>query len=260
MSHLRDLSIRWKLSGGFGVVLVLSAVLGVVLLTQLNSVHQGGMSIGRNSLPSVRAIDQISEDVSTYNSMIDVYPEFTGKTQAQIRTGWAGSARQVNALLDTFGKTMVDGTADAQSLAGVRRQWQAFSAKAPGVVAATQQGNAAVQALLQRIYPNHTALQATIARWIKVNMAQASEQLDANRSAFDTARTIGIILLIVIVIVIVLIDVAVAFLVSRSIKGTVDTILERLSSIRDNCIHFVSESLDAFRHGDLTHRHAGVTP
>src|ERR1700744_5991279 len=177
MSYLRDLSIRWKVSGGFGVVLVLSAVLGVVLLTQLNSVHQGGMSIGKNSLPSVRAIDQISEDVSTYNGMIDVYPEFSGKTQAQVRAGWAGSAQQVNALLDTFGKTMVDGKGDAQSLAAVRQQWRAFAAKAPEVVAATRKGNAAVQALLQRIYPSYTALQATIARWAKVNMAQASAQL-----------------------------------------------------------------------------------
>jgi methyl-accepting chemotaxis protein len=256
MSLLRDLSIRWKLAGGFGTVLALSVVLGVVLLSQLGSVHAGGVQIGTSTLPNVHAIDEISEGVSIYNGMVDVYPEFNGKIQAQIRSGWTASAQQVNNLLNAYGKTMVRGAADGRQLASVRGQWQALSQQALAVLAATRKGGPAVQALLTRIYPAYQRLQATLGGWSKLHMARATTQLRSNRSVFDTARAIGIALLVIIV----LIGLAAAFIVSRSIKHGADVILERLSSIRANCITFVGEGLHAFSRGDLTRRYAGVTP
>ena len=43
MQFIRDLSVRAKLFGGFGAVLGLTAVLGVVLILQIGSVHSGGL-------------------------------------------------------------------------------------------------------------------------------------------------------------------------------------------------------------------------
>ena len=61
----RDLSIRGKLFAGFGAVLAVSVVLGVVMLSEIASVNAGAVAIGTNALPSVQRIDQIGLDAAT---------------------------------------------------------------------------------------------------------------------------------------------------------------------------------------------------
>jgi CHASE3 domain sensor protein len=43
MQWFRNLSVRAKLFGGFGVVLALTAIMGVVLLSELGTVNSGGV-------------------------------------------------------------------------------------------------------------------------------------------------------------------------------------------------------------------------
>src|SRR5690349_10261838 len=64
MRFLRDLSVRGKLLGGFGAVLALSTVLGVVLLSELGSVNGGGVTLGTNAVPSLEAIGGIGRDAT----------------------------------------------------------------------------------------------------------------------------------------------------------------------------------------------------
>jgi hypothetical protein len=70
MTLLSNLSIRGKLLAGFGAVLALTAVLGVVMLSQIGAVNNGADRIGTNSLPSVRQIDQAALDASSARSML----------------------------------------------------------------------------------------------------------------------------------------------------------------------------------------------
>lgn len=66
MQFFRDLSVRAKLFGGFGVVLVLSAILGVVMIMQIGSVNNGGVYLGKNALPSVQLVKQVGMDITDY--------------------------------------------------------------------------------------------------------------------------------------------------------------------------------------------------
>ena len=54
MQFFRDLSVRAKLFGGFGAVLLLAVVVGSVLMIEMGNVNSGGVYIGSNAMPSVR--------------------------------------------------------------------------------------------------------------------------------------------------------------------------------------------------------------
>src|SRR5579875_4159359 len=66
MTFFRDLSVRWKLFGGFGAVLALTAIIGAVLIGQLGSVNRGGAVIDQNYLPTMDTLGQVKADVIDY--------------------------------------------------------------------------------------------------------------------------------------------------------------------------------------------------
>src|SRR5579875_1641720 len=63
MTFFKDLPIRAKLLGGFGAVLALATVAGVVLIVQIGTVNDGGSFLGRNSLPSIEQINHLRADL-----------------------------------------------------------------------------------------------------------------------------------------------------------------------------------------------------
>src|SRR5579862_2560316 len=102
MSLVGNLSLRAKLFSGFGAVLALTAIMGVVLLSQVSSVYSGGKSIGNKALPSVHAIDTIGATVASLNGAADAYPEFPTKIQKLITGLELGDEAQVDKLLHTY--------------------------------------------------------------------------------------------------------------------------------------------------------------
>ncbi len=60
MQFLRDLSIRGKLFGGFGIVLILCAVVGVTSISSLSSVDQAGAGIYANNVVSLQQLGRAS--------------------------------------------------------------------------------------------------------------------------------------------------------------------------------------------------------
>ena len=63
MRFFRDMSVRAKLFGGFGVVLFVAVIVGVVLMMQMGNVNSGGVFLGTNSVPSVEEIGVIDASV-----------------------------------------------------------------------------------------------------------------------------------------------------------------------------------------------------
>jgi methyl-accepting chemotaxis protein len=251
-----NLSVRAKLLGGFGVVLVVTAVMGIVLLAQLSTVNTGGDQIGTNSLPSVHTIDLISEQASGMNGAADAYPEFPAKIQAQIVGLEQTYAAEVNKLLHTYSTTMVSGAADQHFLALAITEWAAYEAQPLKIEAAAKQGAAAVQALLSKTYVSYSALQATLAKWSTEQVAEANAQLKSNHSTYNSARLIGIVLLIVAI----LIGLGIAITLSGSIKARLDLVLQRIRSLQEGDVSYVREGMQAFAAGDLTQRYESITP
>ena len=68
MDVVRDVSLRTKLFAGFGVVLLLTVILGIVMNLELGRVNSGGVYLGTNAMPSVQMIGQIRSDFGDYRS------------------------------------------------------------------------------------------------------------------------------------------------------------------------------------------------
>jgi methyl-accepting chemotaxis protein len=253
------MSIRMKLFAGFGSVLALTVILGVVMLSQISSVNQGGVSLGTNALPSVEHIDQAaivaaSARYEIGESMLETNPAKVAANVAQLSSYVA----QVSKLLSSYASLASPGK-DTTLWHSAQGQWSAYvTATSRAGALANNHSNAA--APLQTALVNSTAgafaqLKRTLAAWRQVNVVAADGNVASNASTYSSARTIGIVLLVIAVLT----GLGIAFLLSRSIKRSVDVVLDRLGSLSDRCVTYVQQGLEAFAHGDLTKRYEPVT-
>jgi methyl-accepting chemotaxis protein len=247
---MRNASLQVKLFSGFGAVLALTTILGVVLLLQLGTLHRDGRQLAARELPVEQTIGQIGMLTNSYNGMADGYASFATKIQGQISALARTDTRKIDTALHQL--STLSANSDARSLARkTSAQWAAY--RRESVAAFTPRTSAK---LLSRIYTPFTALQKTIGTISALSAKQAAKVDRADDSNYSTGRTLGLILLVLAI----LIGCTVAFTLSRSIKRAVDAVLGRINSLKDNCIVFVWEGLGAFASGDLTRSYEPVTP
>jgi methyl-accepting chemotaxis protein len=261
MRYLRDLPIRGKLFAGFGVVLALTAILGVVLLSEMGNVERGGAYVGNDTLKSVELIDRVSFDAtdsreSVQSAMLSSSRSFVARQLASAAADNAELAR----LLSTYSK-LVSSPADARLYHATQASWTAYAnamnAAHYAKLALALTGNQAAQEKVMSATEGLFAeVQANTVQWAKVNDALGAAQVAANASTYASARTIGIGLIMIAI----LIGAALAFFVSRAIKRVADLVLERLRSVGENCMTYISEGMAALAAGDLRHRYQPVTP
>jgi methyl-accepting chemotaxis protein len=258
MRYLKDLPIRGKLFAGFGAVLALTVILGVVLVSEMGKVNAGGVQIAATDLPSVMLIDRVTLDAtdsreSVQSAMLSHSPAFIAH---QLAAAAADNA-EIGRLLPTYA-SMISNASDGRLYHQTQSQWQRYSdaMTAGRYIALAHQGTQAAESrLLASTEDEFARVQQAAAQWAKVNNAIAQEQASANRATYSGARTIGIAL----VIIAVLIGAAIAFLLSAMIKKMADLVLERLHSIGENCMTFINEGMTALSNGDLTNRYEAVT-
>jgi methyl-accepting chemotaxis protein len=249
VNRMRNASLQVKLCSGFGVVLALTTILGVVLLLQLGTLHRDGHQLATRELPVEQTIGQIGTLTNSYNGMADVYASFGSKTQSQIAAMARTDTRKLATELHQL--SVLSTNRSERTLARkMSAQWAVFHKDS---LAAFNPRTST--ALLSRIYTPFTALQKTIGALSTVSAKQAAKVDRTDQSNYSTARTLGLGLLIVAI----LIGCAVAFTLSRSIKRAVDDVLSRIRSLQLNCITFVREGLGAFAEGDLTRSYSAVT-
>jgi methyl-accepting chemotaxis protein len=250
MQFFRDLSVRGKLFGGFGVVLLLAVVVGVVLLSQMGTINAGGKYLGTNSLPSVVTIETIKADVIDYRRAQLAYILHATPAQAvTARSDWTADAAQIQTLLHRYG-SMVSNSQDAQFLRSTQSGWSAYLRDTAQVVTlgASTTDHTAALALVSKTKPAFASLKQDADAWAKLNVNLANQKLQSNDSSYSSARTLGIGLLVVLALV----AMGIAFMVSKSIKSGVDVVLDRLGSLRDHCASNLQAGIEALAKGDLT--------
>ncbi|MGO9904093.1 MAG: methyl-accepting chemotaxis protein [Solirubrobacteraceae bacterium] len=259
MRFFRDLSVRAKLFGGFGAVLLLAVVVGVVLMSEMGSVNSGGVYIATNSMPSVRDAKQVGLDVTDYRraqlqALIERSNSLITTDLAQAQT----DATQIAKLLKNYRATMISNATDQRILGQVQQGWSAYVSGSNALNTLARNPNATVAAMATATDTTQQAflaLQQETVTWANDNVLWGNEQLKSNNSTYSSARTLGIGLLIILALV----AMGIAFLVSRQIKQGVDAVLERLISLRDKCATNLKAGIEALAHGDLTFPVAAVT-
>ncbi len=254
----RDLSVRAKLFGGFGAVLLLAVVMGVVLISQMGSVNSGGVYIATNSMPSVRDTKQIGLAITDYRraqlqALIERSNNLIAADLAQAQT----DATQIATLLKNYG-SMVSNATDQRMLTQVQQGWSAYQSATTALDKLARDPNASVGAMAKATDSTSQAflnLQQATVTWANDNVQWGNEQLKSNSSTYSSAQALGIGLLLLLAVV----AIGIAFLVSGSIKRGVEVVLDRLRSLQDHCTTYLREGLEAFAHGDLTNSYEPVT-
>jgi methyl-accepting chemotaxis protein len=256
MTFFRDLSVRWKLLGGFGVVLALAAVMAIVLIIQIGTVNDGGTFLGRDSLPSIEQIGQMRADLIDHRLaevryLYEVAPSYRAQMLARLTT----DERDFAAALRTNSRSVVNAT-DRRDSAAAAAAWRDYLAAVAPLRAVAGSGAAAGLALVHRTFGPYNALVSILRTWASNNDTWAAAQVRANASTYSSARMLGIVLLAGAVVL----GLGIAVLVSETIKRRIDVVLERLSSLRDQGATDLRRGLEAMAGGDLTVEIAPSTP
>ncbi len=218
MSAVRNLSIRAKLFSGFGIVLAVSLVLGVVLMTEMGSVNSGGAYIAANTVPSIEVIDQIKADEQAYRA--DQLWNITNTNQALSAApinGLKGANAQIQADFVRY-QSMISNATDAHLLATARSQWATYVQATPKLnLAASNTTQKPIVKLANSSAITFTHLGPTITAWVGLNDQLAKSKASSNASTYSAARTLGIGLLLAALAI----GFVIAFLLTRTItRGT----------------------------------------
>jgi methyl-accepting chemotaxis protein len=256
VQRLRDLSVRGKLGAGFGLVLALAVILGVVMLSELGRVHSGGEYLGRTALPHATAINLVGRDaVDLRRAQLKYVLDPLTPAGTQARADWTKDEAAVASTLAGISKHLKNAQ-DAAFERAVQSGWRSLLTQtAPLTSLATSNAAPAASQLVTATLPTYKALVAKLNAWAAANDHWAAAMLSSNTGAYDSARTLGYLLLGLVLVL----GAAIAYLVSASIKSRVDVVLERLRSLEEHCLTFVREGLEAFADGDLTRSYEPVT-
>jgi methyl-accepting chemotaxis protein len=249
--------VRGKLGAGFGLVLALAVTLGVVMLSELGSVNAGGRYLGDVTLPRATALNVVARDAIDLRRAQLKYvldPHTAGGAQA--RADWSADEASVSADIRQLSMHLVNSD-DRTFWQQIGQGWRSLLAQtAPLAGLANRRDTRAASALVTASTPTFKSLMRAINGWTSAGQSWAAARLRANASAFNSAKTIGYLLLGLVL----LCGAGIAYAVSASIKRRVDVVLERLRSLEQYCVTFVREGLEALAEGDLTRTYEPVTP
>jgi methyl-accepting chemotaxis protein len=249
MTFLRDLSIRWKLLGGFGAVLAITAVIGVVLVGQMGSVHDGGVYLGKSALPSIESISGMRADVIDFRlAQLRYAAETKASYEDAAKARWTADAADFDAQMRAYASTFTNAT-DRADWQRTQTLWQAYtSATSPLVRLARGSLTEAVLAFIRTSYTQYTPVIGSLDRWVRDNDRWAAEHVRSNAATYSSARALAILLILAAVAI----GVGIALLVSRGIKRSADLVLAHLSSLRDRAAANLRRGIEAMAQGDLT--------
>ena len=230
MQFFRNLSVRAKLFSGFGVVLALTTVLGVVLLSQLGTVNSISQTVSGGDFPSVVTIGDMQKSLNDYwSSTVEGVVETSPSSRAGQAQSVAQDAQTIDTDLKNYARLARPGQ-DTVDYHQVQAQWAAAQSANSPLLSRTIQDTPATAALVSKLdTQTFTPLQTLLGSWSVVNQKTTAADTGKITSAYSSARTLGIALLVLAVVI----GLGIAFLVSRSIKRGVDVVLDRLRSLRD---------------------------
>jgi methyl-accepting chemotaxis protein len=257
VQFFRDLSIRGKLFGGFGVVLVLCSVVGVMSISSLSSVDQQGAGIYVNNAVALSQLGRASTAFTDEQRLVlrgIVYADKPA-VQQEVNAGITADQALVHDQLSQYAGGGLAAQESAQ-MAKLQPAEAAYLRLRDRVRSLTQAGHVSAASTVNvQTADAFAAVGSALGKLTTFNQAEAAQASRDIDSTYSSSRTQTIVLLVVTL----LLGVGVAFLVSRSIKQTVDVVLDRVTSLRERCMTDLRDGLEAFAGGDLTRRFEPVT-
>ncbi|MCW3007684.1 MAG: methyl-accepting chemotaxis protein [Solirubrobacterales bacterium] len=258
MQSPRRFSLRLKLFSGFGAVLILSVLIGVLALTKMSAMNDKADYVSTGVVPAVKAVQEIRANAGEYRR---AQLRYMSTDEAAMREKQSTTMKErdtsIARSLAVYAPT-ITGAADRSAFNRVQGEWNSYKRQSAGLRAAADAGDAKGAMAVYEGPANDTfvALNDDIAKWSALNERFALDAQHASQSTYDASQKLIIILLAIAIGF----GMVVAFLLTRSISRGVHEVLDRLSRLGDNCVTDLRGGLQAVSDGDLTVEIVPVTP
>ena len=246
MRFFRDLSLRWKLFGSFTLVIALFAIAVVIGWSSIGSVA-GTVRSGYSA-----ALGAESASAAAYNMHVSQVQNVTdgGKVIAMHQHDIAAFRQALAAT-----RSAATSAADRAALAKVTAAFSTWTPLDNQVLAAVKRGD--LKAATALVDGSANSVSDELSQRLDALMTLVRREADSGSSS---AKSSAQMLMLAIALVAFLFAAVIAFLVSQSIKRTVDVVLDRLRNLQARGMTHLREGLDGFARGDLTHRYEPQTP
>ncbi|MBJ7332484.1 MAG: MCP four helix bundle domain-containing protein [Solirubrobacteraceae bacterium] len=252
------LPLRTKLLGGFGAVVTLMVILGLLALNNVTTVQDGAKKINDDTVPSVNAVNEMriwSQTMRKDQFRHAFAPNDAKRVEIQTED-FPLDRKSVKGAFTAL-KPLVAGDAkDEARLAKAQKTWNQYLDMTQSFAAASNAHNDTKSAqILADAGDVFSDFDAQMQAWNKSVQAQGDKTYADAEDTAAQARTLTIGLLIFAV----LLAVAIALLLSRSITKGVREVLDRLKSLSERDSAELKTGLERLADGDLTREVTPVT-
>ena len=248
------LSIGAKLAAAFAAVLAITVALGVIGLSQLQTVADRAMYINDETVPSLSHIDDVARHVEIFRR--DQFRHIADTDDAALESDMIAERQAIATALRAYRPLIADDV-DRRSYQAVIDRWAAYRAATEPVVTLSRAGrDAEAVALMRRTEADFTTLETGLQKWSEDADLDGDVAAGAARAARDRAVQATWLLLIAGLLV----GAAVATFVTRAIRRAVRTIVDRLDSLSEHDTTDLRTGLDRLAAGDFTRAATPSTP
>jgi methyl-accepting chemotaxis protein len=248
-----QLSIRTKLLGAFGLVVVLMVVLTVFSITRLDASNHRTQTAVDKTTKAAQIVGDLGYHMYSHRAA-EYYKVIGGPaTYKDLDPLLKAQEDGITKGLDQYA-SVAFGAEDRKLADQFRTTWDAYLKQIDGIYDMPE--DQAIQVLQTGSLKTIVPLITNIEKWQKIVEKQSVAAGSASDSATSSARTIIFILLGVAI----LLAAALAFVISRSITRSAGDVLDRLSHLRREDTSSLRGGLEAMAGGDLTVDAQATTP
>ncbi|MCU0868348.1 MAG: methyl-accepting chemotaxis protein [Burkholderiales bacterium] len=227
---MHRMRLRQKLLVGFGVVLLLAAVLGAVALSGLRTTQHSVEDLGGNWLPSVDAVQELKYNIAYYRGL-----QWSHIAIADA-AGMAERDRMIDERVAAFDKAYAQFgplivADDERALYGqLQDQWRGYLSGAKSVMDLSRSGRKPeAVALVLATAPAFQALVKTMNDLVELERRYAKTSYDAGTATYRStfAITLGVMVAMLVA------GALIAWAIAASIKPSVDVALDTVKRAAD---------------------------
>jgi methyl-accepting chemotaxis protein len=252
-----SLTLGRKLYAGFGAVLAVVAVLGVVVLLLMGAMDKRSRYLSGNSLPAIRAIDDMTASANRY---VRHQREHMATSDPADKADVAGEIRNDDAQFRAADKALTALTTTPAERAGLARAEKLateYQRETKTFLAFSNMGaNESASQVLADADETFSSLEDTLANLGQARAADAHAATAAEQSSYTRAKTLVLALFALALVL----GIAISAFVTRGVKRSVAPILDRLQSLVAHCTRDLLDGLERMAKGDLTFEATSVTP
>ncbi len=246
MNWLLNLKMAHKLALGFGVCLLLTAVLGTAALSRMAQMNALSGAILTQSSQQ-EALDSVVAAARHYRTVEYrlALPDSSAKTSAELRAAEADTAKTLQDL-----RMLPRDPDGVRLLAALRDQWQDYAAMQRPLLASVRKKDTAQSAALLNgsMRVKFFRMTGTLDTLSARRRAAAAEAIRQESAACAAGRSLVLSLLALTL----LLGTAAAVVITRYVTGTLALLSGRLEHLNIVCVASLTHAAEAMKQGDLS--------